>query len=673
MKIVSDFPFRVENIENVFIPMPDGCRLAARIWLPEGAQENPVPAIFEYIPYRKRDNTRHRDSINHPYFAGHGYACVRVDIRGSGDSEGVLKDQYRKQEQDDGVEIIRWIANQSWCSGKVGMMGISWGGFNSLQVAARRPPELKAILTACSTDDLYLDNMHYMGGCLLSDNLSESSTMFSINSTPPDPKIVGDRWREMWKERLEGSGLWLETWLAHQRRDDYWKHGSVCEDYSAIQCPVYAVGGWADGYTNAVFRLMEHLQVPRKGLIGPWSHKYPHMGIPGPPIGFLQEALRWWDFWLKGKETGIMEEPLIRVWMQDSVPPDTSYEKRPGRWVAENSWPSKNVLNQKYLLTPHSLVAEGSEVREEVLSIQSPVSVGMFAGKWCSYQATPDLPYDQREEDGGALVFESEPLKEEIEIFGRPEVHLEISSSEPMGMIAVRLSDVLPHGEATRVTYGLLNLTHRNGNDSPEPLVPRQKYRVRVPLNGIAQNFPAGHRIRVSLSTSYWPLCWLPPKPFTLNIYTGSSSLTLPVRPKKESDQYLKPFEEPEGARPIEQVPVHPGEKEWRLIRDMAEHKSTLEVVKDEGTVYLPEADIRMSNRVLEWHSVHAEDYGSIRGETHCTRKFSRENRSVKTVAHTVLTSNETHFYIEGSLKAYEGEELCFFRKYEKKIERNGV
>ncbi|MCW8840023.1 MAG: CocE/NonD family hydrolase, partial [Gammaproteobacteria bacterium] len=229
MRIVEELPYKVRVEEHLLISLSDGTRLAARLWLPEGAEEAPVPAILEYIPYRKRDLTRVRDDMTHHYLAGHGYACLRVDLRGSGESEGVLVDQYRQQEMDDGYEVIHWLSEQRWCNGSVGMMGISWGGFNSLQIAAMRPPALKAIITACSTDDLYLDNMHYMGGCLLTDNLSESTTMFSVNTCPPDPALVGERWREMWLQRLAGSGLWLDIWLRHQRRDDYWRHGSVCE------------------------------------------------------------------------------------------------------------------------------------------------------------------------------------------------------------------------------------------------------------------------------------------------------------------------------------------------------------------------------------------------------------------------------------------------------------
>jgi len=290
MIIRDDLPYAVRHVEHAWIPMPDGIRLAARLWVPERAGEVPVPAILEYIPYRRRDSTRTRDDTMHGYFAGHGYACVRVDIRGSGESEGVLKDEYLQTELDDGVAVIDWITRQPWCNGRVGMIGISWGGFNSLQISALQPPALQAVVSVCSTDDRYADDVHHMGGCLLGDNLSWASTMFAYNSLPPDPQLVGDAWRNMWFDRLKGSGLWLAEWLRHQRRDAYWRHGSICEDWGRVQCPVMAVSGWADGYSNAVFRLLQHLPGPRLGLVGPWSHKYPHQGSPGPAIGFCRSA-----------------------------------------------------------------------------------------------------------------------------------------------------------------------------------------------------------------------------------------------------------------------------------------------------------------------------------------------------------------------------------------------
>ncbi|WP_052384098.1 CocE/NonD family hydrolase [Litchfieldella xinjiangensis] len=662
--------------------MRDGARLAARIWLPEVAEQEPMPAIMEYIPYRKRDLTRGRDATNHAYMAGHGYVCVRVDMRGSGDSDGVLTDEYTQQEQEDGVDAINWIAKQPWCNGKVGMMGISWGGFNSLQVAAKQPEALKAIISLCSSDDLYSDNMHYMGGCLLGDNLSEATVMFAFNTLPPDPEIVGDRWRDMWFERLKGSGLWLEQWLEHQRRSEYWTTSSICEYYSDIKCPVYAIGGWADGFTNTVFRLLEHLDVPRKGLIGPWGHKYPHQGIPGPAIGFLQEALRWWDYWLKDKDNGIMDEPSLRAWLQDSVPPDTSYEERPGRWIGEPGWPSTNIAHRRHRLGPYTVdlgsqeeVGERPEDELEAteMGLRSPVSVGMFAGKWCSYAATPDLPGDQREEDGGSLVFTSRTLDEPLEIFGTPSLELELSADKPQGMVAVRLSDVAPDGKATRVTYGLLNLSHRDSDAHPEPLEPGRHYRVQVPLNGIAQNFPAGHQLRVSVSTSYWPLAWLPPEPVQVNIYPEKSALHLPVRSPREDDVSLPDFGAPECAEPLKTTSLAPSEHNWLLHRDLASKESVMEVVNDQGNFRIDDigTEIHRSNR--EWYSVVDDEFTSARGETYTERVFKRDDWNVEIYTRTVLTCDSEQFHIHAQLDAYEDDYRVYSQNWERSIPRDNI
>ncbi|WP_206538884.1 CocE/NonD family hydrolase [Legionella norrlandica] len=383
---------QIEVIENKFITLSDGCQLAAKFWLPLITPSEPdqkVPAILEYLPYRKRDGTAIRDQLTHPYLAAHGYACIRVDMRGSGESDGLLMDEYLEREQLDCIEVISWIAKQPWCNGKVGMMGISWGGFNSLQVAARRPPELKAIISLCSTDDRYNDDIHYMGGCLLTDNFQWSSTMLAMMSRSPDPQLIGEnKSRDLWLNRIQEQPLLASIWTQHSEKDDYWKHGSISENWEDITCPTYLVGGFADGYTSTIPRMLSNLRCPRKGLIGPWAHKYPHFAKPGPQIGFLQEALRWFDYWLKGIETHIMDEPMYRVWMQESVLPKPYYENRPGRWIAENSCPSENVENKTFFLR-----SDGhwdTPLQEEKSKTQiSPQSVGEAAGAWCNYGMGP--------------------------------------------------------------------------------------------------------------------------------------------------------------------------------------------------------------------------------------------------------------------------------------------
>ncbi|XKE45928.1 CocE/NonD family hydrolase [Halomonas organivorans] len=675
MRIVETFPRRVME-EETWIPMADGTRLAARIWRPVDADQHPVPAILEYLPYRKRDLTAARDVQSHPYWAGHGYAGVRVDIRGTGESDGVLTDEYLPEELADGVAIIEWLAEQPWCSGEVGMVGISWGGFNGLQIAALAPPALKAVITLCSTDDRYADDIHHMGGCLLGDNLSWASTMFDGNACPPDPELVGDRWREMWLERLDGSGLWLSQWLEHQRRDEYWKHGSVCEDFDAIRCPVYAISGWADGYCNAVFRLLAGLQVPRKGLVGPWAHKYPHLGVPGPAVGFLQDSLRWWDHWLKGQDTGIMDEPMLRVWMQESVPPSARYDVRPGRWVAEPSWPSPNIQPSSFRLTVgHDLLPEGEGVDDEaVLTVRSPLSVGLFAGKWCSYNAPPDLPHDQRDEDGGALIFQTPRLERALEICGQPVAELELEADQPVAMVALRLIDVAEDDKSTRVSYGLLNLTHRDSDEHPESLEPGRRYRVRVSLKHIAQQFPAGHAIRLAISTSYWPLAWPAPRPVKLTLCPGRSRLILPMRaPRPEEEAALPAFAEPEGAPPIAKTLIQPTQESWRVIRDLANDKTTLEVINDEGRYRLDDIGMEIAARVTERYSYSYGSYDSLSGWTEWERSFRRGDWEVRTLTRTLMTCDAENFRLRATLDAWEGETRIYARTWDETIPRDLV
>ncbi|WP_394216245.1 CocE/NonD family hydrolase [Brachybacterium vulturis] len=674
MRTLETFPHEVQETEHLWIPMSDGTRLAARLWRPLSSDAEPVPGVLELIPYRQRDLTAQRDSIHHPYMAGHGYACLRVDLRGSGNSEGVLTDEYLDQELTDAEEILAWLAAQPWCSGRTGMMGISWGGFNALQVAARRPPSLGAIISCSSTDDRYTDDVHYMGGCLLTDNLSWASTMFAYNACPPDPAIVGEAWRTMWQDRLDGSGLWLETWLRHQRRDEYWKHGSVNEDYSAIDVPVMAVSGWADGYSNAVFRLLENLSSPVRGLIGPWSHKYPHLGEPGPAIGFLQEAVRWWDHWLKdARENGAMDRPALTIWMQDAAPPATTYVRRPGRWVGEATWPSENITPTRFPLGFYSIHAPGEEILHgDPRSVRSPLSVGQFAGKWCSYNAPPDMPYDQREEDGGSLVFTSRPLTETLELLGAPEVELDLSVDQPCAQLIVRLSDIGPGGEATRVSYGVLNLTHHHGADAPEDLVPGERRTARVQLNGLAQSFPPGHQLRLSVSTSYWPVVWPPPEPVRMTIHPRSSVLVLPVRPRPAQDT-LPDFDEPEGAEPLQSTQLVAGAQDWRVSRNMVDLSGRLEVIKDLGTVRLEGIGLDVRRSAHETYGFVAGDVHSVRGETLWEVGFARGDWSARATTRTVLTSTATEFHVYAELDAWEGSERVHSQTWSTSIPRDHV
>ena len=662
----------VSVLDYRWIPMRDGTRLAARVWLPTDAGSDPVPGILEAVPYRLSDGMATRDVLIHPYWAARGYACVRVDLRGSGESEGVLEDEYHPQEQEDLLEVIAWIAAQPWCSGAVGMTGISWGGFNSLQLAARRPPALKAIITLMSTDDRYADDVHYKGGCVLATDLLHWSTcMLHWQCQPPHEAAVGDRWRTLWEQRLAAARPWVHTWLAHQRRDAYWKHGSVCEDYAAIEVPVYAIGGWTDGYTNSVLRLLEGLPGPRKGLIGPWPHAFPHTVTPGPAMGFLQEALRWWDQWLKGEDTGVLDEPMLRVWMQEPVRPTPWMDEVPGRWVAEPSWPSPRLEPRLLRLgadgvlrsageavapDPEAAAAHGAD--GDRLRIHGAQLCGADAGAWCAESQPSDFAPDQRAAEGQSLCFTSAPLHERVEILGHPRLTLRFASDRPLALLAARLDDVAPDGVSRLVTTQVFNLTHRESHETPRPLAPGREYTATIALDAIAQAFPAGHRVRLALSPTYWPWAWPSPEPVTLTVVADDSVLELPVRPERAEDADLRPFEAPVVPEGLGETTVGGGPGGRAYTRDLAVDDITWDFrYVDGGTVVLPNGwQSREWNRVR--YGLREGDPLSARVEVDAESVLLRGTQGrFHIVTHGEMTCDADTFHVVDTVRVLEGEE----------------
>ena len=672
MSLERDLPHAVRVIEHVLIPLADGIRLAAKIWLPETADDNPVPAILEYIPYRKRDSSRMRDQRRHAYLAGHGYACVRVDLRGTGDSDGVYHDEYLPQEQQDGVAVIDWIARQPWCAGQVGMIGISWGGFNGLQIAALRPPALKAVVSVGSTDDRYATDVHYLGGCLTKDNLDWSAVMFSHNALPPDPELVGESWRDKWLARLDANCPWAIQWLEHQRRDAYWRQGSVAEDFAAIEVPVYAINGWADNYAEAVPRLLAGLSGPRKGLVGPWAHAYPHNGMPGPAIGFLQEVVRWFDHWLKGIDTGIMHEPMYRVWMQESVPPRTSYTERPGRWVAEPCWPSERIAWRRLVMNPGGLdQAAGPEMPLVLSSLQT---TGVSQGELGRYGEGGEFPEDQRIDDGSSLVFLTEPLAERVEILGAPIVELDIASDRPVALVAVRLNDVAPDGASTRVQHGVLNLCQRDDREHAAKLVPGERYKVRVEIDDIAHAFPPGHRIAISVSSCYWPMVWPSPEPVTLTVHAGSSQLQLPVRRPDPADDALRPFGPPAQATPAPVTELRSGASNNRTItRDAKSGATVVHQPRDYGVDRLDDIDLEMEEAGDIWHKIVEGDPLAAESWTSFVCRRRRGDWNVEVRTRQRLTCDRTDFFLEADIEAFDDGRRIFSRSWNLRFPRDHI
>lgn len=530
-------PQHVSVMPHEWIPLPSGDRLAARIWLPASAADEPVPAVLEYIPYRKNDATAPRDLTIHPEFAKAGYASIRVDLRGAGDSDGVMADEYAESELADGIDVLSWISRQPWSNGKVGIIGKSWGGFNGLQIAALRPPELSAIITICSTDDRYADDVHYNGGAIVgSEMLSWAATMFAYNARPADPKVVGERWRQDWFDRIDNAPVNIEDWLGHQRRDSYWKHASVCEDWSAIQVPVLAVGGLYDEYRTTLFRLMENAEAPVHSLLGPWAHNYPHQGAPGPAIDFIAESIRWWDHWMCGADNGVDSQPQVRAYVPESAPVGSDIESRPGRWVSEKVWPSPNV-------TMSGFRAEDARIAgPEVLS--SRARIGFTAGSWLQFGEAAAQPIDQRSDDAFSWTATWDPDESPLEILGTPEVEITVRSSTDRGLLAARLTDVAPDGESRLLTMGLFNLTHAQSHEFPEALTPGEPVTVRFPLLATAHRFLPGHRVRLAVSASLWPVAW-PTGVDTEITVADPPVLRLPVRVQEGAAYQQDEFREP--------------------------------------------------------------------------------------------------------------------------------
>jgi len=659
----------IKTLENVWIPLKDGQKLAMRLWLPASADRTAVPVVLEYLPYRKRDVMRHRDQVWGESFTPYGFAFARVDVRGTGESDGVLLGEYLQQEQDDAVEVIAWLARQPWCNGAVGMRGISWSGFNSLQVAAAAPPELKAIVTQCATDNRYTDDAHYVGGALTYDDLEWAAEFKNVLVAPPDPALVGERWRRMWMQRLKATPSVATQWLSHQRYDAFWQHGSIATDYSKIKCPVYAVDGQIDCYRDFIPRVLTNLKVPRKGLIGTWGHRFPQNADPGPGLDWVQEEVRWWTQWLYGVETGIMEGPMLRTYMETQTASEMWPRDVPGRWVAEKAWPSPHISQKTFFL--NSGVLAPAPEASRFLVIRSQETVGLTKREWFINEMGVDLPPDQTPDDRRSLLFDSTELAEDVEILGNPRAIVRLSSDQPVAKLAVRINEVTPDGKSWNVSYGVLNLTHRDGHERPSPLIRGKQYDIEVSCYFVTHRFKRGNRIRVAVTESLWPMLWPSPLPVTLKLVTGASRLILPVRPSETVDE-------------TPPIPIIRGAVEKK---DAADAKILATKISQEGPdvtglvsirkeVPEPENELSDIGTTLSggstWtRSIREGDPNSSAWTVEWTRQIKRGDWNIRTRSTVELTSTPDEFRMKESIAAWEGEKQVFTRAWDTAIKRD--
>jgi uncharacterized protein len=499
--------------------MDDGVTLAATLYLPQDLHA-PQPCILEALPYRKDDLT---SSYRPDYVRlrdDHGYAVCRLDLRGTGSSGGDATDEYPPREQRDLHAVMAWLAGQEWCDGGLGMYGTSYSAFNSLQMACERPPELKAIIAIYGTDDRYTDDVHYRGGVLkVLDLVDYCHYMTAMNALPPVPAVWGDGWREEWIRRIETEEPWALTWLRNQLDGPYWRHGSVRPGYDRIACPTMVIAGWADGYRNNSFRLMQRLNrqgVPHRLLAGPWAHAATDIALPGPRIDSLPEMVSWWDRWLRGVDNGVddgltEDRPAVTAFVRSSTRPAPALDESAGYWLREQ-WPSPRV-----------------QVSSRQLQGRSPYRVKGNVGVDAWIDCAGHLPWgqsgDQRFDDAASLTWDWDA--EELVLMGHPRARLRISADAPSAYLSVKICDVFPDGTSALVSRGTLNLGCRNGFGEVDPLVPGDVYDVEVELDACAYAFDPGQQLRVSIAGADWPNTAAPPEPLALTVHGGE--LELPV------------------------------------------------------------------------------------------------------------------------------------------------
>lgn len=623
------------RIEEAWIPMADGTRLSANLFLPDGRAGERFPVLLEYLPYRKDDWGYARDVGLNAYWARRGYVGVRLDIRGTGRSEGLLPDrEYSEQEQRDGLEAIGWLSQQPWSTGAVGMYGISWSGFNAIHLAMRRPPALKAILAIQATDDLFQDDIHYIDGLMHVDEyeiaMDENTSITRAPDFPVDEESLAARFdRPPWKL----------LWLKHQRDGPFWKTSSLIADYSKIRVPVFLIAGWYDGYRDSVPRMLEHLRPPTKAIVGPWNHTFPHDAVPGPRIEWRREAVRWWDHWLKGRASGILDEPRLAVYVRRWHPPDVTLDTIPGEWRYEDGWPIRRIKRTTWYLCDGGRLAL-TRGRGAVHELAYVPSAGSAAGFWWG-----DLVPDQRPADAHSLTYDSEPLGREVEILGTPRAILRGSASARLAHWFARLSDVAPDGTVTLVAGAGLNGAHRETAARPKVLRPGQVYTFPIDLHFTSWVFPKGHRIRVAVSNALWPMIWPTPYAMTTSLEVGGrqgSWVELPVVPPAEKPRPAfrppEPVESPVGYRSVGET--WPGR--WTVTRDAVRRRT---VVEWAGTSVTEFPWGRMTHREEIVHAVQDDrpDMASVSGKAE-TRVDLRD-RILTWRGFLDLRSDATKFY----------------------------
>jgi uncharacterized protein len=648
------------RMERVWIPMKDGVRLAATLYMPDGARPGErFPALLDYLPYRKDDGTAAGDYPKNAYFARRGYVGARVDIRGFGASEGRPTDrEYSQRELTDGEQVIHWLATQPWSNGKVGMYGISWGGFNALQMAMRNPPELKAIIAIDATEELFHDDIHYIDGLMHVDefelNMDMAPGMTGAPDYTLDEKVLGPRFE---------AAPWSLEYFRHQRDGAFWR--SPVRPLSEIKVPCFVIGGLADGYRDSIPRMLEQVKAPVRALIGPWNHSFPNDADFGPRIEWREDAVRWWDYWLKGRDTGVLKDPKLVIFMRNYFPPNPNLESVPGEWRAETGWPPQGQKQSTLYLQPNHTLGVGTG-GEEVHRLKYVPSIGVEAGFWWG-----ELLSDQRPVDAFSLVYDSAPLEEDFAIMGRPHALLKASADAALANWFARLSDVAPDGQVTQITGAGLSGAQRDSMSDPKPLEPGKFYSLDIEMHLTTWVFPKGHRVRLSVSNALWPMVLSTPYNMTTSLQLGTedgSRLTLPTVPlhgdKASNISAPQPSEERTDLKSF----GFPWPGEWLVTRDEGRQKTTVLWKGKMGGQYPWGKETDLEKLAYEIDDSHPE-VNTIQGEAETT--FELKGRVLVWSGHLAFSSDAKDFFYKYTRELRKNGALIKTKTWEETIPRD--
>lgn len=663
----------LEVREHVVVPASDGVALSVNLFLPASAV-GPVPAILSMDPYRKDDWSAGWDLSLAAYFAERGYAYARLDVRGTGSSGGVPLDEYTAAETQDGHDVVEWLATQPWCTGSVGMWGLSYGGFTSIQVAATRPLGLKAIVPVQATDDRYTDDVHYVGGAMTVSELSQYAvSQVAMNAMPPLPSAWGEGWVDGWRERLDATPVWLFEWARRQRDGPYWRQGSLRPDYGRIEAAVLSIAGWMDEYVDAAIR-MQALCVNaagRRTIVGPWVHGFPSSAYPAPNIDWLHETVRWFDRWLKGEPNGADTEPPLTWFHREPTPPERFPKRLNGSWRAA-SWPPSRATVRRLAIGAGTL-EEGATASDGVDAFAHKPTAGVRGGSLCWGGGHPPngLATDLRAEGDSGPTYVTEPLLEPLDVLGMPEAVLHVSATRPVAHLVVRLGDVAPDGSIEQVSEGILNLTHRDSHTDPMPLEPGRRYEVRVPLRAAGYRFPAGHRVFLGIASAHWPVVWPSPGAGELSIHRGPSapsSLELPLAPDG-SDGLEPPAFRTEKPHLVEVGNEASVPATWETV-DEADGSSTIRTYEAATTTLPDGASSLFVDERLEM-SASAREPGRGRFENACAYRLDRDGRKIDIVADGTTAATEEAFEMDVAIRVDLDGERFFARDWHEVIPRD--